>query len=151
MLILVVTLKHCALLNGLAFELLTMPPGSNTEIFTVSGLHISSKRYEGAFHETGFTNWNDPGRVLKAHCKSDFHNESKMKLGFLENSTPINAILDRKQKQSRVTANQQLVIVIRALQLLSRQNIAIRGNLTEVPYAYFSYFHNYGMPLLIEN
>lgn len=97
-----------------------------------SGLQTLSGRTEGVFHTTGFSNWNDPGRNLKMHSNSQFHKELQMKLDLVENSIPVNAMLNQMEKESRVTANNQLVVVIRALQLLSRQNVALRGNITEV-------------------
>lgn len=89
---------------------------------------------EDTFHSTGFSNWNDPGRAMSKHIVSDLHKELQSKLFTLENSTPISAILNKKEKESRLKANQQLVIVIRALQLLSRQNLALRGNTMEVSF-----------------
>ena len=63
---------------------------------------------------------------------SDIHRELQMKLNLTETATPINTLLSRIDKEYRVTANKQLVVVIRALQLLSRQNIALRNNVGEV-------------------
>ena len=86
-----------------------------------------TNRYETAFTKTGFSNWNDCGRGLTKHAQSGIHKEAILKLHLTETQAPINAIINQGVRDQQLANNEQLVIVIKALKYLSRQNLAIRG------------------------
>ena len=86
-----------------------------------------TNRAEEAFTHTGFSNWNDPGRVMDGHVSSSMHKEAVMKVTALNTQEPINAILDTHLKEDQLSRNAQLVVVIRALKYLSHQNVALQG------------------------
>lgn len=86
-----------------------------------------TNRVEIVYTHTGFSYWNDSGRSLKTHSVSDIHCEASMKLKEMATNPPINAVMDKTIKKQRLENNEKLVLIIKALKYLGRQNQAIRG------------------------
>ena len=91
----------------------------------------ATKKVERTFIYNGFSNWNDIGRTLGGHQRSEHHQEAKLKLNMLAKQQPVTALLDAQVKADRVRNSEQLVIVVRALKFVARQNIALRGVTTK--------------------
>ena len=91
-----------------------------------TGLIVWTSKKDAAFTHTGFCGWNDPGRVIKAHIKSELHKEAVLKLA-ARATQPVTALLNAKVREDQLHRNMQLVAVIKTLKFLSRQNVALRG------------------------
>lgn len=88
-------------------------------------------RSEATFIHTGFSNWNDPGRTLEGHQRSDYHTEALLKLSLMQTTTPVIQQLSKKHHKDMQENRDQLMTVIKAVKYLSRQGLALRGT-TEV-------------------
>lgn len=84
-------------------------------------------RKEDAFTHTGCHNWKNISKSLKSHQSTTQHMEAVTKLHLMATQPPVSAFLDTQAKESQLANNEMLVLVIRALRYLSRQNISLRG------------------------
>lgn len=101
-------------------------PLTNHFSFLLTGVNTVAK-LSNAF-TLGFSGWNDIGRSLKNHMKTQQHKQATTTLYLMSSQPPVSALLDKQIQENRHANNEQLVLIIKALRFLSRQNLALRGS-----------------------
>lgn len=86
-----------------------------------------TKKMESTFFADGFCYWNGPSRTLDKHERSQIHSEVKMKMQLQSECVLLPAAMKMGQTVIMESGNKELVITIKAIRYLARQNQAFRG------------------------
>lgn len=97
----------------------------DTKLFLLGVITVS--RTEDTFTKSGYSYWNELRRPLDGHQDSKQHREAVTTLHLMDTQPPVSAMLNKQIRTNQLSNNAQLVIVIKALKFLSRQNLAVRG------------------------
>jgi hypothetical protein len=91
-----------------------------------SGMQEIAKRMEKTFVVTGFHNWKHAIEAFQKHENSQAHKAAVMR--YLHEKNSVIAQVSSQVKQEQATARQCLATIVRCVQYLGRQGLALRGH-----------------------